>query len=1070
MAAPDRTNKKSGWEVIDARILGQILAAQNILFVLPNIKRIAEFYAQSLASIPGISACRVCLGNEYILVGELYNEVCEDCKKFGGSNGDVVTISTSKCKLQDFNDIRVHTLETNQHHFGFFVFRINSLELFEHYQPFISNLANYISLSLDNRFQKNRLEKLTDELELEIRNRTKELREANQSLKEEIGTREKSEVIQKENYSTLHSIIESADALIFSLDHKYCYTSFNSNHAAVMKAIYNAEIQLGKNLLGYMTVIEDREKAKQNLDRALAGESFAEESYSGEELLSRLYFRVSHNPIKDETGNVIGVAVFSQEITDRKQAEETLRRVSEYNRTLIETSPDPLVTIGPDGKITDVNTTTETVTGYPREKLIGTDFSDYFTEPDKARIGYQKVFREGFVKDYPLEIRHIDGHLTSVLYNASVYRDEKGKVVGVFAAAHDITELKRAEMQLDEQTRILQSFFKHTQTCLVFLDKDFNFIRVNDAYAKVCQREASEFPGHNHFEFYPSDELEGKFRKVVETKETFHIAARPFSFPDHPEWGVSYWDLTLVPILDTNDEIDFLIFSLLDVTGRKRAEEAIQRTSAYNRRLIEVSPDPLVTIGPDGKITDVNVATETVTGCTREQLIGTDFSDYFTEPQKARFGYQEVFRKGLVRNYPLELRNKNGEIFHVLYNASIYRNDDGEVAGIFAAARDITIRKRFEEELHQSQRKLSFHLQQTIYGVIEFDTDFKVRYWNPAAENIFGYTQKEVLNRWGPELIIPVNIHPQIDLIWKDLLKQSGGTYNINENVTKDGKTIICEWINTALIDDEEKVTGVMSLVHDITLRKRAEEEIVKLNMELEDRVHQRTIQLEAANKELEAFSYSVSHDLRAPLRGIDGFSQVLLDEYQNNLDEDGKNYLQRIRASAQKMAQLIDDMLSLSRVTRSEMKITSVNLSDIANEIADDLLKHEPDRNVQFVITPGLIANGDARLLRIALENLISNSWKFTSKHQTGKIEFSLKKQNGEKIYYIKDDGAGFNMKYVSKLFGPFQRLHTTSEFPGIGVGLAIVQRVITRHEGKVWAEGEIEQGAVFYFTLNKK
>ena len=269
----------------------------------------------------------------------------------------------------------------------------------------------------------------------------------------------------------------------------------------------------------------------------------------------------------------------------------------------------------------------------------------------------------------------------------------------------EIIERKKAEKNLSDQSRILEAFFTSTITPLIFLDRDFNFVRVNDAYAKACQRDISEFPGHNHFEFYPSG-AKAIFEQVVETKIPYHAIARPFTFPDHPEWGVTYWDWTLTPILDDTGEVEYLVFSLEDVTERKRAEEALKVTSLYARSLIEASLDPLVTISADGKVMDVNRATELVTGVPREQLIGSDFSDYFTEPEKAKEGYKKVFSEGSVRDYPLAIRHSSGHITEVLYNATVYRNEAGEVQGVFAAARDITERKRAEEALRESENRL----------------------------------------------------------------------------------------------------------------------------------------------------------------------------------------------------------------------------------------------------------------------------------------------------------------------------------------------------------------------------
>ncbi|HJQ29744.1 MAG TPA: ATP-binding protein, partial [Rubrobacter sp.] len=225
--------------------------------------------------------------------------------------------------------------------------------------------------------------------------------------------------------------------------------------------------------------------------------------------------------------------------------------------------------------------------------------------------------------------------------------------------------------------------------------------------------------------------------------------------------------------------------------------------------------------------------------------------------------------------------------------------------------------------------------------------------------------------------------------------------------------------------------------------------------------------ELEGANRELEAFSYSVSHDLRAPLRSIEGFSQILLEDYAGHLDEEGRGYLGRVRAASRRMALLIDDLLDLSRVTRSEMRRQSVDLSALARGIAEELRKSDPDREVEFEIEDGLVANGDARLLRVALWNLLENAWKFTEKESDPKIEFASTVREGRRVYHVTDNGAGFDQAYSDKLFGAFQRLHASEEFEGTGIGLATVARIVHRHGGEVWARGKVGEGADFYFTL---
>jgi PAS domain S-box-containing protein len=255
----------------------------------------------------------------------------------------------------------------------------------------------------------------------------------------------------------------------------------------------------------------------------------------------------------------------------------------------------------------------------------------------------------------------------------------------------------------------------------------------------------------------------------------------------------------------------------------------------------------------------------------------------------------------------------------------------------------------------------------------------------------------------------------------------------------------------------------VMSAIRDVTERKKVDAHIRALNEDLERRL----TELAAVNRELEAFSYSVSHDLRAPLRGIDGFSQALLEEYGEILDDQGKGYLRRVRQATVRMGELIDDLLNLSRVTRREMRRETVDLSAIARSVMAQLRRAEPGRHVEFIHRDGLTVLGDSHLLRLMLENLLGNAWKFTGKEPHARIQFGVVDHEGRSAYFVRDNGVGFDMAYAHKLFGAFQRLHGMSEFSGTGIGLATVQRIINRHGGRVWAEAEVGKGATFYFTL---
>ena len=398
--------------------------------------------------------------------------------------------------------------------------------------------------------------------------------------------------------------------------------------------------------------------------------------------------------------------------------------------------------------------------------------------------------------------------------------------------------------------------------------------------------------------------------------------------------------LSVSPIRDEVGAVVGVSTVARDITERKQAEAKLRESSLYARNLIEASLDPLVTINREGKITDVNRATEEATGVARDNLIGSDFSSYFTEPAKAEAGYQRVFAESRMRDYPLAIRSIHGKVMQVLYNATVFRNMGGEVEGVFAAARDIT------------------------------------------------------------EL-------------------------------------------------------------------KQAEEELRKLNEKLEERVLQRTAQLEAANKELEAFTYSVSHDLRAPLRHISGFSKILSEDFSEGLPSEAHHLVQRIEDGTHRMGLLVDDLLNLARVGRRELSLQVTGLRSIVDEVIASLAPDVGNRSVEWKIGDLPYVDCDAALMKQVFQNLLSNAVKFTRPRPSAVIEVGQQERGGMLVVYVRDNGVGFSMKYSDKLFGVFQRLHRVEDFEGTGVGLATVQRIVQKHGGQAWAEAELDKGATFYFTF---
>ncbi len=510
-----------------------------------------------------------------------------------------------------------------------------------------------------------------------------------------------------ESRQQLAAIVESSEDGITGKTLDGVITSWN--HGAERLYGYLASEVIGKPIAILVPPNRPNE-VPQILDRIRRGEQV--EHYETVRIRkdgSRLTVSLTVSPIKDAAGRIVGASTIARNVTERKGMEEEVRAASLYARSLIEASLDPLVTISPEGKITDVNEATELVTGVPRDRLIGSSFSDYFTEPRKAEAGYQKVLGEGLVRDYPLTIRHVSGRTIDVLYNATVYRNQAGEVQGVFAAARDITVRKRMEEELRAASLYARILIEASLDPLVTISPEGKITDVNQATELATGAPRDRLIGSDFSDYFTEPgKARAGYRKVLSDG-----LVRDYPLTIRRADGQTT-DVLYNAVLYRNEagQVQGVFAAARDVTERKRLEEELRVASLYARSLIEASLDPLVTISPEGQITDVNEATELVTGTPRDRLIGSDFSDYFTEPDRARAGYRKVLSNGLVRDYPLTIRHTDGHTIDVLYNAVVYRNEAGQVEGVFAAARDVTDRKRAEAELARYRDHLEELVQQ----------------------------------------------------------------------------------------------------------------------------------------------------------------------------------------------------------------------------------------------------------------------------------------------------------------------------------------------------------------------
>lgn len=504
------------------------------------------------------------------------------------------------------------------------------------------------------------------------------------------------------------------------------------------------------------------------------------------------------------------------------------------------------------------------------------------------------------------------------------------------------------------------------------------------------------------------------------------------------------------------------------------ADRKLQGNEALFNSLLHAAPHAIIIINADGIIEVVNHRATEFFGYSEDELLGAPLEMLVPESLRNKHvtHRQEYFEtprsRPMGKGYDLVGRRKDGTEFPIAVGLGYTRLND-HLSGI-AFITDITERKEFERAFTQSQEQYRTTFEQAAIGIIHTNVDGDFTRVNPHICELLGYTRDEMLQMSVMGLTHPDD-RPTTNTARERILQGKATSYTLEKRIRHhDGQWI---WVNTTasiLRDPDGNEMGFIKVIEDIRERRFLEDELRRLNSDLENRIQERTAHLTALNQELEAFSYSVSHDLRAPLRAVNGFSQALEEDYYDQLDDIGRDFLLRIRRESQRMGQLIDDLISLSRLSRSEMTFQQVNLSKIARTIIENLRQNDDNRDVTVTIQPEMEAWADAALIRVVMENLIGNAWKFTGKRDDPTIEIATTQQDDNIVYYVRDNGAGFDMAYVDKLFGAFQRLHAMTEFEGTGIGLATVQRIIHRHSGIVWAEGAVNQGATFYFTLGEE
>jgi PAS domain S-box-containing protein len=743
-------------------------------------------------------------------------------------------------------------------------------------------------------------------------------------------------------------------------------------------------------------------------------------------------------------------------------------------RLIVETMNEGAATVSPRGVILNVNPRLVEMTGRTASELVSRAVLELVPQAGRAAFAALIDVGAGGARG-EVDLIAADGATIPVLLAVSGF-DLDGLFLRCLVLT-DLTAQRAAERQAAAEHAALReqdAFLEQAQKSVglgwcVYTPGQGDLLTLSPEACRIFGLDPAEFDGKLPTllsRFHPDD-----LPMVTAAISTALAGGPPYHVEHRVVWpdGSLRWVMeAAVVAYDDAGAVKQLLGVCQDLTEQRRTEDEIRATAAYNRSLIEAGLDPLVTIGPDGKITDANPATERATGYDRAELIGTEFSDYFTEPARARAGYEQVFRDGSARDYPLELRHRDGPTISVLYNASVYRDPDGQVLGVIATARDVTQANRTQAELRQSEARFRSMFESAPIAMAEATLDGRLLRVNARICQLTGYTAAELLAMPFQHLTHPDDRAADA-VVTGRLAAGDVDTYTAEKRyVRKDGKILCVEVTRSLMPSPGGELRLTMGVVRDLTAEHEAKAEVTALHAELEARVKQRTADLEQSNQNLQAFTYSVAHDLRTPLRGLSGFSEALLDDYGDRLDETGRGYGRRIQAASERMGTIIDDLLRLSGVTHAGMDLRPIELGPEVAAIAARLQADEPGRRVSFAIEDGIRVVADRDLIRSVLRDLVENAWKFTAGRDHAVIEFaSLPAADAKVCCYVRDNGAGFDATYVDKLFQPFQRLHTT-EYGGAGIGLASVRRIVERHGGRTWAEGAVGAGATFYFTLD--
>ena len=777
----------------------------------------------------------------------------------------------------------------------------------------------------------------------------------------------------------------------------------------------------------------------------------------------------------DENGNTIFHEGVIRDVSERIQSEKALRESEEKFKAIANYAASWEGWFNTQGRLIWTNSYSERLTGYTPQEYMEAEriLPMLFLEEDIETV--RKKFENAVFGDtgdnYEIRIKRKDGSWFWASVSWRPILDSNGNSLGFRTSTRDISERKQAELALNElqrqQTTLISNLPGFAYRCAN--DEQWTMFFISDGCNAITGYPPIDFLQNRKIAFneiiHPDyrDLLWQKWQQALSEKQVFRHEYPIINADGEIRW---VWEQGQ-GVFNENNELLYLEGFISDITSRKLAEQSIIEREREFRLLAESMPQIVWITEANGKNIYFNKQWVDYTGLSLEESYGDGWNKPFhpDDQQRAWQAWNNAVNNNGDYSLECRLRRKDGVYHWFLIRGAPVANDQGQITKWFGTCTNIHESKLVEEKLRETRDYLENLLNYANAPIVVWDSNNKVTQFNKAFEKLTGLKAKTVINTDIKTLINKIAHNYQSDFFEKRSRYTPSEIVEIDlKNVDGEIRTML--WNSAVLYAPQSKnVIATIAQGHDITERKLAEQEIKKLNEQLEQRVIERTAQLESAFRDLETFSYTASHDLRTPLRALNGFAHILLEDYGPRLDAEGKRLLNVIMANANKMGVLIDDLLAFSRNGRQEMKFSAINMHQMANAVFEELAP--TDKKIKFSLQPLAKAYGDHAMIRQVWVNLLSNAVKFTSHKENPGIEVGMFTENDETVYFVKDNGAGFDINNSQHLFGVFKRLHSSRDFEGTGIGLAFVKQIIHRHDGRVWADARVNEGATFFFTL---